>query len=409
MLGYAEEKKDNASKLPSVRSLLKDARASIKNNRDQKNKEKTLLEALNREDITNAEKADIYNMAACLEHSLNDQENLKAYLKQKYDTVNYYNTMLLASRYAILCDSIDSLPNHKGKVKVRYRTKDRDLLLLYRPNIYLGGRFFLKKADYAKTYDFMSMYADFHLLNTLRNHPKIKNDTLLSSSTYYAVLSAYNSKQLNNTLKYLDRAIADADSSRIPVLHEYKVRCLHDLKQDDEWMKQLVYGVEQYPKHDYFFTTLANYYETEQLFDRGIELADSMLRNVQDATIYWYTKSIMHLHKENWLESAAMADKVLAKEPEHINALYNKAVSYVNEAADYALTACNDIRNPKSRTDREHIQYLYRQAKHPSEEIRRLRPDATATWVPLLYRIYLNLNMGDEFSEIEKIMKVLKQ
>ncbi len=405
VVGFAEEKKAKAPKATPVRTMLKDARTAIKNKRDQKNKEKVLLDALKREGLTNEQKADIYFTVAALEHSLNDQENLKAYLKQKYDTAAYYNTMLLSSRYSLLCDSVDTLAGEKGKVKPRYRGKNRDQLLLYRPNLYLGGRFFLKKNDYKKTYEYMSLYTDLHDEALLSGHSKMKNDTLLSSSTYYSVLSAFNSGSPANALKYIDNAISFADSTRCPVLQEYKVRCLQATGDSAEWLSQLMYGIEKYPRHDFFFTSLANYYEAERRFDDCIALADSMLDNVQDALIYWYSKSLMYLHKEQWLKSAEMADHVLEKDPNHINALFNKALSYVNEAADFALIACNDVRNPKCRQDRERMQSLYREARQPSEDLRRLRPDAVNSWAPLLYRVYLNLNMGEEFSEIENILK----
>lgn len=405
LASYAEEKKAKAPKQTPVRTLLKEARTAIKNNRDQRNKEKSILEALKREGLTNDQKAEIYLTASALEHSLNDQENLKAYLKQKYDTAAYYNTMLEASRYAILCDSIDTLANESGKVKPRYRGKNRDQLLLYRYNIYQGGRFFLRKSDYKNAYKYMSLYSDLAKHPLLVGHAKMQNDTLLQYSTYYSVLSAYNSNLHSDALRYIDSAISFADSSKCPVLQEYKVRCLQALKKDDEWLAQLKYGVNHYPKHDYFFVNLSKYYEDNKMQDECLALADSMLEHVQDATIYWYTKSLMFLHKEQWLKCVEMADVVLQREPEHINALYNKAVSYVNEAADFAMTACNDVRNPKCRQDREHLQSLYRNAKQPSEDLRRLRPDAVSSWAPLLYRIYLNLNMGDEFSEIEKVIK----
>lgn len=410
LAGLAQDKNQQKAPKPTpVRTLLKDARTAIKNKRDQKNKEKALFDALKRDDISNAEKAEIYYTASALEHSLNDQENLKAYLKQKYDTANYYNTMLLSAQYALLCDSLDTLPNERGKIKAKYRSRNREQILLYRPNIYLGGRFFLRKGDYKKAFDFMSMYSDFPRQMIISSHPKMQNDTLLRQSNYYAVFAAYNSKNPRKALHYIDRAISYADSAQSPVLQEYKVRCLQETQQTDSWLKELQAGVRDYPRHDYFFVNMAKYYEDNQMADECIALADSMLEHVQDATIYWYSKSLMHLHKEEWLKSAEMAEIVLQREPEHINALYNMAVSYVNEASDCFINACTDVRDPRSKADREHIQQLYRKALHPSEEIRRLRPDAVNTWAPLLYRIYLNLNMGTEFSEMEKEMKALKK
>lgn len=405
LMAFSQEKKGKEPKATPVKSLVKDARTAIKNGRDQKNKEKALLDALKRDGLKNDEKADIYYMAAALEHNLNDQENLKAYLKQKYDTAAYYNTMLLATRYSLLCDSIDTLANEKGKVKPRYRSRNRDLILLYRPNIYLGGRYFLRKGDYAKTYDFMSLYTDLPNQALLDDQAKLQSDTLLVHSNYYCVMSAYNSKHYRNALDYIDSAIELSDSSRKVLLEEYKARCLQELGMKDEWLAQLLHGVKTYARHDFFFTTLAKHYEDNQLYDNCLALSDSMLENVQDATIYWYSKSLMYLHKEQWMKSAEMADVVLEREPEHINALYNKAVSCVNEASDVALKACNDVRKPQYKIDREHIMELYRSARKPSEDLRRLRPDAVTSWAPLLYRIYLNLNLGDEFAEIDKIIR----
>ena len=39
------------------------------------------------------------------------------------------------------------------------------------------------------------------------------------------------------------------------------------------------------------------------------------------------------------------------------------------------------------------------------EKYRQLVPDDNARWAPALYRIYLNLNMGKEFEEIDRLMK----
>lgn len=41
------------------------------------------------------------------------------------------------------------------------------------------------------------------------------------------------------------------------------------------------------------------------------------------------------------------------------------------------------------------------------EAYRKLAPDEKQKWAPALYRIYLNLNMGKQFEEIDKIMRKL--
>ena len=39
------------------------------------------------------------------------------------------------------------------------------------------------------------------------------------------------------------------------------------------------------------------------------------------------------------------------------------------------------------------------------ERYRQLAPDQKQKWAPVLYTIYLNLNMGKEFDEIDRLMK----
>ena len=39
------------------------------------------------------------------------------------------------------------------------------------------------------------------------------------------------------------------------------------------------------------------------------------------------------------------------------------------------------------------------------EHYRQLMPAEKDKWAPVLYRIYLNLNMGKQFDEIDRILK----
>ena len=50
------------------------------------------------------------------------------------------------------------------------------------------------------------------------------------------------------------------------------------------------------------------------------------------------------------------------------------------------------------------IRSLYTLAKLPMEKVRQLAPADTARWAAPLYRIYLNLNMGPEFDEMDRIV-----
>lgn len=401
----ADKKKEGKTKAPaSVRSLLKDAKAAIKNGRDQAKCVTQLQEAFGREGVSKDERALISHTQALLNVNMNEAENLKAYLKQQYDTANYFNTLLQACRFALISDSTDLLPDERGHVKPRLRQKNRDILLRYRPNILAGGRFFLRKNDYKKALPYLKLYVDETKSPIFTDNAKVQGDTLLSRASFYATVAAYNCDQPREVLRYIDTAIKGAHRRQRPQLQEYKVRCLQAIGDSVAWLDELYNGCEAYPTHDYFFVQLVENFDAKRQYDYGIELADTMLNRVQDIPLYWYAKSLMSLHKEDWQFCIAMSDSTLRRQPGHVDALYNKGLALVNYAMEESEKACHDLRNPQCRKDRARVLAIYQQACDVFEALRTLLPDDKEKWLSPLYRIYLNLNKGKEFDEIERLM-----
>ena len=58
------------------------------------------------------------------------------------------------------------------------------------------------------------------------------------------------------------------------------------------------------------------------------------------------------------------------------------------------------------RKNKKEITEVYRQALPYMEKYRALAPDEKKKWAPALYRIYLNLNMGKQFEEIDRIINI---
>lgn len=403
------EKKDKAQAPTPVKTLLRDARTAIKNKRDQNKQVGNLQAALAREDVSNEQRAEMLYTQSQLHISLNEAENMKAYLKQKYDTAVYFNTVLDASRCAMLCDSVDVLPDAKGRVKPVYRKKNAAALLKYRPNVYAGGRFYLRRNNFKASLPFFSTYIDMLEHPLLKGNATLLGDTLLKRASFYATVSAYNCGAYGEALKYVDMAIEGAEPRTRPNLQEYKVRCYEALGDSVNMLDAMYDGCESYPLHDYFFTHLIDYFDNEKQYDIGLELADTMLSRVQDIPLYWYAKSLMYLHKEDWNNCVEMCDSTLRREPSHVDALRNKGIALLNVASEFAETACYDMNKPQSRSDRRKLMKLYSNAMPSFERLRGIVPDKPDMWAPHLYRIYLQLNMGKEFAEVERILREMKK
>ena len=124
--------------------------------------------------------------------------------------------------------------------------------------------------------------------------------------------------------------------------------------------------------------------------ERGQEITDSLVKNDGDRAMYWFAMSLFALDRGEYEKCIKMSDECLSREPDNVDALYNKGISLLNMTLNKTFT----IRKLA----------LYRAALEPMERVRELSPDDVERWGNPLYRIYLNLNMGKKFEEIDALL-----
>ena len=384
-----KEKKAEKPKQEKMATLYKNARNAIKNLNGQDAARNALIGALARPELSNKQKAKIYYSTALIEESVNAVENQKAYLKQPYDTAKFFNKLCDMYGQLRLCDSVDVLPDAKGKIHPSYRKKTHSLRLKHLRNILGGGKFFLAKKNYAAAYPFFDNYC------------AVSPD---SNSTLWATLSAFLVDNYAGTVKHADAAISYCEPSTAAILQEYKVRSYGELGNDTAWLASLKEGVIKYPQHDWFFVQLSDWCNRHRRFDVERNLADRMIAQTGAKPIHYYAKSKSYLSEERYDSCIAYADSCIVLQQDFADAYYNKGIAYLNMAVIAQESSCKDTENPQYAIDRQKIQEFYRQARPCMEKVRQLQPDRQERWASPLYRIYLNLNLGDEFSEIDRLL-----
>ncbi len=382
------------------RTLRKAAKLALKTSAGQPPAEANLLAALPREDISDKQRAEIYYLCAELEENLNGLENKKAYLKLPYDTATLFKKLLAMYQFLEKCDSVDAIPNAKGDVHLKFKGRTHSLRMKHRRNIFNGGNFFLGKRSYADAYSFFDYYYQV-------TDPK--KDERLPKIAYWAALCAYMAQQPDHTLKYIDLAIEVADSAQQPILQEYKARTFLLQKNEAAWLAALDSGLAHYPTNDYFFVNREDWYYSQRRFDDGIALADSLVKHVADKSLYWYAMCRMAFAKNDFEVCTVYADSTIRRDPNFTDAYYNKGISLLNLAIIAQESVSKDMRKEQWREDRKTMQDFYLKAKPCMEMVRKLEPNNPERWASALYRIYLNLNMGAEFDEIEKVLKAQKE
>ncbi len=383
-----------------VKVLVKNAKAAIKNNRDQANNEQALLGALGRSDLKDKERATLLFLCGELNRSLNEQENLKLYLKQPYDTVKFFSTILKANQYLLRCDSVERLTDSGEK----YRKHARNMILGYRSNLLNGGKYLLKKGQPKEAFDYFDMYLRHIDEPMFATHLEMCSDTLLPRVSYWATIAANNSGQPREALRYIDYAIAGADSALRVSLNEYKVKSMQAVGDTAGFLATLRHGVNHYPTHDFFFLHLMDYYLDADSTSLGLQLCDSLIRRVGSRTIYWYSKSRLYLDRHDYDNCIYSANRAIALDSTLADAYYNKGLAYLNKAIQFGRTIPLTGNSARLKRDRVKLRGLYQYARDPMEHYRALRPQDKWKWAGPLYTIYLNLNLEREFAEIEGVL-----
>lgn len=364
----------HAQKNISLKRRFKEASASIKSASNQENIERILLDSLQQLTTTEKIKAEGYHLCALLQHSINGNYNTKAYLKQSLDTIKLYTSILKIYEYSLRSDSFD--------IDRKFEDKNIKLRKLHRQNLLGGGIFTLKKSRWSDAYSFFDMY-----LKT----STVDSDSTLSQVAYWATVCGMNENNPIHVLAHLNTAMLSSSVNNKAVLREFEARSYISLGDSLRWLSVLEESVDVYTGYNYFFLNLMDYYVRHGDVERGIAKTDSLLAIDSDRAVYWFAKSMFALSQSDYHSCIQMSDECLSRDSNNVDALYNKGISLLNLAL-----------SEKNLTKRK---ILYRRALEPMQRVRELLPDDVMRWGNPLYRIYLNLNMGEKFDEIDSLLE----
>ncbi len=299
----------------TIGKRLKEARAAIKSASGQENIERILLDSIALPTTTDNIKAEGYHYCALLEQSMNDGLNMNAYLKQNIDTARFYRTILNIYNYTQKSDSLDA--------KGAFKAKNTKLRAQHRENLLGGGKYHLRSSRWVEAYPFFDAF--------LRTRAKDMDD-VVGRVAYWATVCGMNENNPHHVLRYVDTAIALLPEEERPALLEYKARSCVSLCDSVMWVDILKEGVNKYPRHNYFFLNLMDYYMRHGQIERGMEITDSLVRHDGDRAVYWFAMSMFALSDEDYEKCIRMSDECLSREPDNADAHYNKGISLLNMA-----------------------------------------------------------------------------
>jgi len=325
--------------------------------------------------------------------------NEKMYLKQKYDTAQFFGLVQRMYHVAEALDSIDARPNKKGRVNPDYRKRHAGELHNLRTNLYYGGTYQMRRANYNQAYGFFSTYLDTDQQPLFKGYNYLKKDTLMPHAAYWAMSCAYRLEHPDSVLRYAD--IALRNTTRREYILQYICEANRWLQNDSAYVASLRKGFDYYPEHAYFFPRLADWYTAHMMPDSVLTLTQRALDINPDNQLFLLAKSVAQLNTGDDEGCIETSQQLIALNDTLPEAYYNIATVRLNQA----LTL--EMENEPRKNSLKLIS-LYRQARPFMEEYRKLAPEQQKRWGPALYRIYLNLNMGKQFEEIDRLLKKMK-
>lgn len=363
-------------------------------------------EQLIKEALKNPETKDLaetWDVAGFIQKRINEEQMKKAFLKQPYDTIKAYNSILKMYDYYRKCDELAQIPNEKGKIKNKYRKTNAANMLAERTNLINGGIQFFNLDKNKEALKFFGTYVESASYPMLADKEIAKTDTLLPQIAYYATLAADRAGNKKAVIKYARLALEDKDGGKIAM--QLLADAYKSQGDTATWVKTLEEGILKFPENDFFFANLVDFYNASNQPSKAMEFADKMLSNDPSNKLYLYVKAYLYHNMKEYDNAIEFYKKAIEADPTYAEAYSNAGLVYLMKAQEFADKSTTDINDPKYAEAQAEVKKFYEAARPFYEKARSLKPDQKDLWIQGLYRVYYNLNMGPEFEEIDKMMK----
>ena len=359
-----------------------------------------LVEACEKDSILQNEPR-TYDYGTQAQILINDAENVKAYLKQPYDTVRFFQSTCKIFEYILKCDQAElDLLDREGK-KQKFNKENRQRLHQFYRNLGAGGRFFYAKGKYQEALQLMGYYLDTPLKPIWGDDKSVTTQPAYINTAFAYQRAAFLSGNYADVANYSDLTLADTAYRRNVI--ELLARSAEALGDTVLMAKRLIEGIKEYPSDTYFFTRLTDYFSANEDYTSALLLADSLLQRYPDHLLYKASQTVSLMNLQRYPEGIQAAKECLAMDSTLIDMHFYIGAAYCKMASE--ITLPTNINSKSYRDKKLQMQELYKTARPYVEEYRKTHPDKSDRWLPLLERIYWNLNLGRQYEEISKLMQ----
>lgn len=445
----------------------KDGKKQMKNIKEQlkAGKAADALKAMEslRKDSVYMWNAQLLQYAVDASRMLNDKENEKFYLNNKADTTALFNTTYNLVNYILLTDSAERMANVKlrGEVepaskdfsqtlqstphgrtfeKYRFRKTNREALNRIYRNVIAAPRYFSARGKWEETIKFSGIAIDLIESPIWTPSRSVADEKLERELSVLNVNTCYKLRKFEDIEKYSKYALADTINSES--LSEKLTYCALERGDTLLYNIRLQEGHLRYPANMFYFGRLVDaclhkgdntgvecvanfalHHIFQALRDEALigteDSVAAIARNpevlqhihtgsaqkltLNDIAYIYEARAIAHHNSGNPRLCIEDAENILKCSPNHPRANYFIGISFYILAESVTIPALMSDSNYRQAINERNR--LYTLARPYLEAYRGNAPADADSWAPMLYQVYLNLNLGREFEEISKYIK----
>jgi Tfp pilus assembly protein PilF len=334
------------------------------------------------------------------------QENTKSYT-MAYDTVGMYKLLTQWYKFAMKADSLQQIPNAKGKTFDEARKKHANEIHRTMSDLIRGGIFYFNDhQDYQKAYELFDTYF------TIANHPmlakQISEDTIFQKYvpiySYYPALAAYNMEKWNDVLKYAQVATADEEVGETAT--EMICDAYGNLQDTVKWLETLKGGLVKYPTEQYYYGKLLNYYNLKGDLSELESFVKEMIEIDPEKAYNYYVLGYVAQQNKDYDAAIAQYEKAIEKDEKLSDAYFNLGLCLMFQASDFMDSKSNlDYRSKAYKDAIKEQKEYYKKALPYFIKYREIEPSLTEKWGIPLQTIYYQLDQSKELNEVEARMK----
>ena len=322
-----------------------------------------------------------------------------------YDQDGMNRAVSMSYEAALECDKIESQPNEKGKVKIKFRGDNAKQWMAARVNLINSGQYWYNHKNMEQAVKDWKHYVD-GADQSLFTGMDMTQDPYKSEICYYIGLASYNMKNYDEAKKYAKLAAQDpkkVDDANEIILFATKDAC--KTKEDSIQYLAVIKDLhKQKPTEQRYFNLLLDYYSKPGRQAEMKTWAEEEVAADPTNKMAWAIKGEVDMNNQHWDDAIASFRKAAEIDPTFVQVIFNAGVCFNSKAIDLQ-DKLTDKSGKISSENLAKVKEVLAEARKDLEKARELDPNREkVNWAYPLYRIYYNLGDKQKAAEMEALL-----